>query len=82
LANATDYGLAATVWTRDLGCARRLAHAIRAGSVNIRTSGKEDPDSGYTLSREPQKSSGFGSELGIRGIQSYSTLKAINFNGA
>jgi acyl-CoA reductase-like NAD-dependent aldehyde dehydrogenase len=82
LANGTEYGLGATVWTRDMGRGKRCAHSIRAGVVFIRTSGKEDPDSGYVLGHEPQKASGFGSERGIRGLQSYSTLKVVNFSGA
>jgi acyl-CoA reductase-like NAD-dependent aldehyde dehydrogenase len=82
LANGTEYGLAATVWTRDLGRGRRMARAIRAGIVSVRTSGTEGPASGCILSCEPQKASGFGSELGLRGLQSYSTLKAVTFSGA
>lgn len=81
-ANLTDYGLAASVWTHDIGRGRRLAHAIRAGSVWIRTSGKEAPDSDCTLSFEPQKASGIGSEIGLLGLQSYSTLKVVFFTGA
>ena len=82
LANGTDYGLAATIWTRDIGRAKRLGHAIKAGFINIRTSGREGPGSGHVMSHEPQRASGFGSEKGLRGLQSYSTLKVINFSGA
>jgi acyl-CoA reductase-like NAD-dependent aldehyde dehydrogenase len=82
LANGTEYGLAATVWTRDMGRSRRLAHAIKAGFICVRTSGEQDSDSGCMLSFEPQKASGFGSEFGLRGLESYSTLKSIILSGA
>lgn len=81
LANATEYGLTATVWTRDMGRVKRAAHAIRAGVVYVRTSGREGPDPGCMLSYEPQKATGFGSEVGLRGLQSYSTLKLVAVNG-
>lgn len=82
LANDTEYGLFATVWTGNAGRGRRLAHAIRAGHIAVRTSGEEGPESGCLLSYEPQKASGFGAELGLDGLKSYSTLKVVSFTGA
>jgi acyl-CoA reductase-like NAD-dependent aldehyde dehydrogenase len=82
LANGTDFGLWATAWTRDMGRATRLAHAIKAGGLNIRTSGAEGADPGCVLGCEPQKASGFGTEHGRRGLESYSTLKQISLAGA
>ncbi len=82
LANGTDYGLWATAWTRDMGRAKRLAGAIKAGGLNIRTSGAEGADPGCVLGCEPQKASGSGTETGLKGLQSYSTLKQITFTGA
>jgi acyl-CoA reductase-like NAD-dependent aldehyde dehydrogenase len=81
LANGTCHGLAATIWTTDFGRGKRLAREIRAGYVAVRTSGRERSDSGCVLGCEPQKTSGFGMELGIDGLRAYSTLKSVMFKG-
>jgi len=85
LANATEYGLTATAWTRDFGRARRLAKRINAGFVVVRTSGEEGGGGGianvFALCAEPRKASGFGAEWGLKGLEAYSTLKAVQMLG-
>ena len=73
LANATDYGLAAGVWTRDLNRAHRMAGALQAGSIWVntyRTSGPMAPFGGY-------KKSGIGREGGQLAIQQFLQQKAV-----
>lgn len=72
-ANSTIYGLAAGIWTRDIGKAHRLAHRLQAGTVWINSYGMlapESPFGGY-------KQSGFGRELGRHGIDLYSQVKSV-----
>lgn len=82
LANDTEFGLAATVWTRDIGHAKRVAHGIKAAAISIKTGGEEVAGSGCVLSCEPFKASGFGAEIGLDGLKSYSVLKLLSFSGA
>ena len=76
LANDTNFGLAAAIWTRDIGKALRTAKAIRAGTVWINDSQPaptEAPWGGY-------KESGIGRELGPHGIEDYLETKHIYIN--
>ena len=73
LANATPFGLAGSVWTRDLRTAHRVAAEIRAGLVWINTHGRPDvavPFGGY-------KQSGWGREQGRAAVESYTELKSV-----
>ncbi len=71
--NATTYGLAAAVWTRDVAKALRAARAIRAGTVWVNAYNLYDaalPFGGF-------KESGFGRELGSAGIDLYTEVKTV-----
>lgn len=76
IANDVNYGLAATVWTQDLGRARRLSRDLEIGSIEIRatTTPTAEPSG---LSGEPFGASGFGVVGGLRGLDPYTRLKAV-----
>jgi aldehyde dehydrogenase (NAD+) len=73
LANATIYGLAAGIWTRDIKKALRTAREIRAGTVWVNTYNMYDaasPFGGF-------KQSGFGRDLGMHALEGYTQVKSV-----
>ncbi len=76
IANDSLYGLAAGIWTRDIGKGHRVAGAVKAGTVWVNTYNFYDaaaPFGGF-------KSSGFGRELGGDGLDAYLENKTVWIN--
>ena len=74
LANFSQYGLVAGVWTSDLSRAHRVAHAIHAGQVFVNTYGV---GGGVELPFGGMKRSGYGRGKGIEALFAYSQVKNV-----
>jgi betaine-aldehyde dehydrogenase len=76
IANDTDYGLSASIWTRDVNQALRAVRDVKAGRIWVNTTldnGPETPLGGM-------KQSGLGRETGMDGIAEYTEVKTAHFN--
>ena len=76
MANDTEFGLFAGIWTQDIGKAHRLAKRIRAGSVSVNAHMVNDP----ALPFGGFKQSGWGRERGREALELYSELKSVAIN--
>ncbi len=74
LANATPYGLVASVWTADVGRAHRVAGAIEAGQVYVNSYGVAG---GVELPFGGVRRSGYGRGKGLEALLAYSRVKNV-----
>jgi acyl-CoA reductase-like NAD-dependent aldehyde dehydrogenase len=73
LANDTEYGLSAGVWTKDLSRAHRMSQALRVGTVWVNTYQRV----GASVSYGGHKQSGYGRALGGASIENYTQIKTV-----
>ncbi|MGH9213395.1 MAG: aldehyde dehydrogenase family protein [Acidimicrobiales bacterium] len=76
LANATDYGLGAGLWTRDLSRAHRMAKAFRSGMVWVNSYKRVNPGSPFGGVGQ----SGYGREMGFEAMHEYTDAKSVWVN--
>jgi acyl-CoA reductase-like NAD-dependent aldehyde dehydrogenase len=73
LAERTDYGLSASIWTRDIATARRYIDSVHAGTVWVNGHVLYDSAAPFGGVRQ----SGFGRELGEASLDEYTQLKTV-----
>jgi succinate-semialdehyde dehydrogenase/glutarate-semialdehyde dehydrogenase len=73
VANSTEFGLGAALWTSDLTRARRLSRQIEAGAVFVNGVVASDA----RLPFGGTKQSGYGRELGVHGLREFTNIKIV-----
>jgi betaine-aldehyde dehydrogenase len=76
IANASDYGLSGSIWTRDGARAFRVARAIETGVLSINSNSSVRPSTPFG----GMKQSGFGRELGMHALEGYSEVKNVFYS--
>jgi aldehyde dehydrogenase (NAD+) len=78
IANNSVYGLAAGIWTQDLGCAHRIAAQVRAGTVWVNQYRKGDPAFPFG----GRGDSGFGRQSGEEAIFEFTSVKSVQIDAS
>jgi betaine-aldehyde dehydrogenase len=76
IANASEYGLSGSIWTRDGGRALRVARAVETGVLSINSNSSVRPSTPFG----GFKQSGFGRELGMHAMEGYSEVKNVFYS--
>jgi gamma-glutamyl-gamma-aminobutyraldehyde dehydrogenase len=79
LANDSQYGLAATVWTKDIAKAHKFSSQIKAGKIKIISTIEQVEGAMFSHSAEPCGQSGYGVEGGTDGLLSYMRKQSVEF---
>lgn len=76
MANNSEYGLAAYIFTSDIACAKRVSESLEVGQVSVNSWGLINvnvPFGGV-------KQSGFGRDMGKEALDDWTTVKSVQFS--
>ncbi|KAJ8118556.1 hypothetical protein ONZ43_g3970 [Nemania bipapillata] len=75
--NATEFGLGASIWTRDLAQADRMASQLQAGNIWVNCHAEMQPSTPFS----GHKQSGLGVEMGSDGLKAYCNVQSVYVTG-